>query len=415
MATLKKKPLVSAQKKSSVSDNLYNNSTDLLINDDIKTAKEKLMLDYDRIPLSKIKGRDDNRFELVNIESLAKSIDTVRLAQPVLLRRIDNSYSLQADGETEIVSNISYEIVSGHRRVAAYELLYERNKVLQNRDNIEKYSKIPALILPTGATKAEIDALYEMTNFETRNLTSTDILRHVDYYLNEIQAHDIEEKLKDSSYRGTNKANFIADKFKAINVKINKSQVNKYIYIYENSCDELIDIFQKSYISLNATYDIARKYKIKEPELLEKQKEFVTDILKEQNDERNSTAQKEDEKRKIIAEYLSKNNDESNVKEAIQRTKKQEKDKKIEDAKAIEFSNLMSGLTSMKKKIERINSASTVSHQRKTITEDGLTRLTIDTETPLSEDEKASIRSSYEILKDSFEILEDWMSDLLNS
>ena len=44
-----------------------------------------------------------------------------------------------------------------------------------------------------------------------------------------------------------------------------------------------------------------------------------------------------------------------------------------------------------------------------------LTRLTIDTETPLSEDEKASIRSSYEILKDSFEILEDWMSDLLNS
>ena len=116
MATLKKKPLVSAQKKSSVSDNLYSNSTDLLINDDIKTAKEKLMLDYDRIPLNKIKGRDDNRFELVNIESLAKSIDTVRLAQPVLLRRIDNSYSLQADGETEIVSNISYEIVSGHRR-----------------------------------------------------------------------------------------------------------------------------------------------------------------------------------------------------------------------------------------------------------------------------------------------------------
>lgn len=116
-----------------------------------------------------------------------------------------------------------------------------------------------------------------------------------------------------------------------------------------------------------------------------------------------------------MPEYLSKNNDESNVKEAIQRTKKQEKDKKIEDAKAIEFNNLMSGLTSMKKKIERINSASTVSHQRKTITEDGLTRLTIDTETPLSEDEKASIRSSYEILKDSFEILEDWMSDLLNS
>ena len=147
MATLKKKPLVSAQKKSSVSDNLYNNSTDLLINDDIKTAKEKLMLDYDRIPLNKIKGRDDNRFELVNIESLAKSIDTVRLAQPILLRRIDNSYSLQADGETEIVSNISYEIVSGHRRVAAYELLYERNKVLQNRDNIEKYSKIPMLII----------------------------------------------------------------------------------------------------------------------------------------------------------------------------------------------------------------------------------------------------------------------------
>ena len=413
---LKVKKLESTPKKSSVTDNLYNtNSNNLLINDDIKTAKEKLMLDYDRIPLNKIKGRDDNRFELVNIESLAKSIDTVRLAQPVLLRRIDNSYSIQADGETEVISNISYEIVSGHRRVAAYELLYERNKVLQNRDNIEKYSKIPALILPAGATKAEIDALYEMTNFETRNLTSTDILRHVDYYLSEIQAHDIEEKLKDSSYRGTNKANFIADKFKAINVKINKSQVNRYIFVYENSCEELIDIFQKSYISLNATYSIAKKFKIKEPELLEKQKEFVADILKEQNDERNSVAQKEDEKRKIIAEYLSQSNDDKPVKEAIQRTKEQEKNKKNEDAKSIEFNNLMSGLSSMKKKIERINGASSISHQRKIITEDGLTRLIIDTETPLSEDEKDTIRSSYEILKDAFDTLEDWMSDLLDS
>mgnify|MGYP000976363815 CR=1 FL=1 len=413
---LKVKKLESTPKKSSVTDNLYNtNSNNLLINDDIKTAKEKLMLDYDRIPLNKIKGRDDNRFELVNIESLAKSIDTVRLAQPVLLRRIDNSYSIQADGETEVISNISYEIVSGHRRVAAYELLYERNKVLQNRDNIEKYSKIPALILPAGATKAEIDALYEMTNFETRNLTSTDILRHVDYYLSEIQAHDIEEKLKDSSYRGTNKANFIADKFKTINVKINKSQVNRYIFVYENSCEELIDIFQKSYISLNATYSIAKKFKIKEPELLEKQKEFVADILKEQNDERNSVAQKEDEKRKIIAEYLSQSNDDKPVKEAIQRTKEQEKNKKNEDAKSIEFNNLMSGLSSMKKKIERINGASSISHQRKVITEDGLTRLTIDTETPLSDDEKDTIRSSYEILKDAFDTLEDWMSDLLDS
>ena len=60
---LKVKKLESTPKKSSVTDNLYNtNSENLLINDDIKTAKEKLMLDYDRIPLSKIKGRDDNRF-----------------------------------------------------------------------------------------------------------------------------------------------------------------------------------------------------------------------------------------------------------------------------------------------------------------------------------------------------------------
>lgn len=48
---LKVKKLESTPKKSSVTDNLYNtNSENLLINDDIKTAKEKLMLDYDRIP-----------------------------------------------------------------------------------------------------------------------------------------------------------------------------------------------------------------------------------------------------------------------------------------------------------------------------------------------------------------------------
>lgn len=412
---LKAKSLVSTQKKSSVSDNLYNKgSVDLLINDDLKTAKEKLMLDYDNIDLTKIKSRDDNKFELVNIESLAKSIDTVRLAQPILLRKIDNSYSIQEDGETEIISNISYEIVAGHRRVAAYEMLYEKYRVLQDQENIKKYSKIPALILPAGSTKAEVDALYEMTNFETRNISTTDVLRHIDYYLNEIQSKDIETKLKDATFRGTNKATYIANKFKSINVPINKSQVNKYIYIYENCCEDLIDIFQNSLISLNATYNLAKKYSISEPDLLEKQQNFVAKINEIHTDSTLNSAQKEEEKRKIISVFLDKNNDEKHVKEAIKKTKEKAKKIQNENSKSIEINNLLSSFSSMQKKIDRINAASQISHQRQIHTEDGLVRISIDNDTPLSEDEIIVIRNNYETLKNSFEELEDWLLDILN-
>ena len=188
---LKTKSIGAVQKKTSVTDNLFNGTSGGLINNDDKTASELDVLEQELIDLSDIREMKNNKFPLVSIESLAESIDRVRLGQPIILRPLKKSFNLHDGDDVTEISNVSYEIVAGHRRFAAYKYLLSKYKLLNNEEKIRRYSSIPSQLLPEGATEDEIDSLYKATNFETRNISVTDVLLHIDYYLDQIQANDI--------------------------------------------------------------------------------------------------------------------------------------------------------------------------------------------------------------------------------
>lgn len=266
-----------------------------IINDDAATASSKMMLVQDRISVYDIAEREVNKFELSNVESLADSIRRVRLAQPILLREIS-----QEENRKE-----KYEIVSGHRRYAAYRLLLREATVSGDKSDIDKYEKIPSLVLPKGATKEEIDDLYESTNLESRHLDSSDILRHIPYYLNEIESIDIAQKAKNPKARNTNKAKFIVAKFADIGLKISNTQIKDYIKLYENGTDELISLFDNGIISLTSAQKIARKFPGNDEILSSQQALFVEKVKEIEADKTLLPSEKETKKIAILNDAMS--------------------------------------------------------------------------------------------------------------
>lgn len=87
-----------------------------------------ILSDDTRIPLGLLDAAAHNpRTKLIEIEALAASIDHYTLLQPIVVRRVGGRY----------------ELIGGHRRVAAYRLLHERNP----RD--ARWSMIPAVVRRT--------------------------------------------------------------------------------------------------------------------------------------------------------------------------------------------------------------------------------------------------------------------------
>lgn len=397
-----------ANNAQSVTSSIFANSDDLLINEDIKTAKDKKMLNYELIDLNLITKRKKNKFELSNIESLAQSIDKVRLAQPILLKNLQHTYTIHEDGEeTSYLTKKQFEIVSGHRRYAAYQYLYTKYKEANDLLNMDKYSKIPALILPFGATQEEIDELYESTNLESRQLKTVDLLRHVSYYLNEIDKKDIEEKLVNPKFRGTNKAKYIQEKFKNLNVEISPTHIKRYISIYEKGTKSVIDIFEMGYISLNSAYKISNQYNKKDPLLEEKQNEFAAKILEIQNNERLTEYQKETEKNTLTLSYeMNKSKD---VSSSISAIKKEEKQLKLDEKKQTDVNTLCAMLSSINKKISLAATSSSIYHMEKVNIEDGLTTFEKRQAQYLTAEETEKIQNLCDEISSSLDMLNAWV------
>lgn len=396
------------QSAQTVTTNMFSNSSDLLINDDIKTAKDKKMLSQELIDLDLIIKRKKNRFELSNIESLAQSIDRVRLAQPILLRNLQQTFNIVEDGEvTSAQTRKSFEIVSGHRRYAAYQFLYNKYKAAGDMLNMEKYSKIPALILPVGATQAEIDELYESTNLESRQLKTSDLLRHISYFLNEIEAKDIEEKLINPKFRGTNKAKYIQSKFSNLNVEISPTQIKRYISVYEKGTKDLINIFENGTISLNTCYKISTKFNKADALLEQKQNEFAEKIRQIDSNESLSDFQKETEKNTLTLDFMMDIDNDTTT--SINAIRKQEKQIKLDEKKQTDVETLCSMLSSCYKKISVAATSSSIYHMEKVTVEDGLTTMQKKNATFLTEEETERIQKLCDDISSSIDALNAWV------
>lgn len=115
-------------------------------------ASENFRIDY--IPLDKIQRSENNFFGIREIEELAESIEQNGLQHNIVLRE----------------SDFGYELISGERRLCAFELLRQRHG--------DKYKFIPAKIIKADDVDAEIMLIH--ANTEVRQLTSAELLKSVE-------------------------------------------------------------------------------------------------------------------------------------------------------------------------------------------------------------------------------------------
>lgn len=106
------------------------------------------------IPLFLIDGDDNNFYQLSGVEDLAANIATVGLQQPIRVRPHPEQPS-------------RYLVVSGHRRLAALELL--------ESDDPEKWSEAPCIVETGDASPALQQLRLIYANANTRVMTSAEI------------------------------------------------------------------------------------------------------------------------------------------------------------------------------------------------------------------------------------------------
>lgn len=169
---------------------------------DPNKAVEKAIEEHgiSHIEVSSIINRSENNFETISVITLKKSIRQVGLLSPILVWET-------SDGK--------YMLIAGHRRVTAYrEILNDLRKENASEVEIKKYKTIPAIVfdlvddtdsrLGTDSkyiTKQTEKLMYESSNLEVRQISRTDLSKHILYFYNMIQE---DTKYKDELLRRRN-------------------------------------------------------------------------------------------------------------------------------------------------------------------------------------------------------------------
>lgn len=139
------------------------------------------------IPFDLIHERD-NKYPATEaeIEALADSIYKYGLFQDIMVLPEVNQDTMQ----------VTYRLEAGHKRRKAIKLLLDKAKAGQlekGKTIIANYSKIPAKILPLGATNEQIEAVYNESNIHSRKMTTDSFFAHLSYF----SSYVIDENTKD--------------------------------------------------------------------------------------------------------------------------------------------------------------------------------------------------------------------------
>lgn len=167
------------------------------------------------ILLTSIRERDENTFQMTNVESLADSIADFGLIEPITVWQRDDDHSG------------IYTISAGHRRFKAYQYLNKkfpddpRYKTIAARSYIVTAN--PDLLAKGEKYISEETekGMYLDSNFQARQISYDDTLQYVDYLIerieknsaDQIKALELQEANRDSIQRRSkkiNKSEFIA-------------------------------------------------------------------------------------------------------------------------------------------------------------------------------------------------------------
>lgn len=182
-----------------------------------------------RIALDDIDDNEKNFYSLDKIEELAASIQMVGLLEPVrVVRR----------GPDEI---FPYQLISGHRRTAAYEYLHDTT-------GDDKYAEIPALIME------DLDDLSETFALITANSTA----RELSYAEKLKQEQLLRETLTAMKEAGKpvpkNLGQYIADQ-----IGTSRNEVSRMHSINENLIPEAREQVDKGEMTAQQAYELSRK------------------------------------------------------------------------------------------------------------------------------------------------------------
>lgn len=211
-----------------------------------------------------IQDRKNNNFIKSKINELANSIKEIGLKQPIIVKSIG-----QGEDKYE-----KFEVIAGHRRLAAYKKLYE--------DGDAEYLKIPSLILKDDELEKEYQ-IYLETNTNSRSTTLYEALLNCD--LEEIDFNDISFSTKynnmfypDGVIPRTEKYDnnsvvrylerIVKQNFPSID-EIKTDTIRRYYHLIKNSSDELTKAILEGKISLKQAQTVVRVSKEKQPEIID--------------------------------------------------------------------------------------------------------------------------------------------------
>lgn len=215
------------------------------------------------VNIEDIKDRKNNNFIKDKIEELARSIDEIGLKQPIIVK---------PNGRDE-EGNELFEVIAGHRRLAAYKLLKDKDP--------KKYKKIRAYILEGEELKNE-NKIYLETNTTSRNITLYEALLNCE--LDEIDFNDELFKVKYNNmfypdgniskkekYDNNSIIKYleatIKDNFPTLD-DVKADTIRRYYHLIRNSSEELTKAILDGKITVNQARIIARASKDKQPELI---------------------------------------------------------------------------------------------------------------------------------------------------
>lgn len=178
------------------------------------------------IPLDAIKGNDKNFYEISGIRNLAESISIVGLLDPVRVVAAEDR---------------SYRLVSGHRRLAAYQLLRDESHGME-------FDKIPAIIM------SKLDTLDEEFALLTANATA----RELSYADKLQQEKAMRETLLAMKTQGrqlpTGLSQYIAD-----SMGVSRNEVSRMHTVNENLVPEAMEKVTSGDLNASEAYQLARQ------------------------------------------------------------------------------------------------------------------------------------------------------------
>lgn len=199
-------------------------------NKDLPKTGSTVLMD---IPISIIRNREINKFIVGDIEELAESIYKNGLQQPIVVRQ-----NINEDKQ------INYVVSIGHRRLAAYKLLFQKYG--------KQYEYISAKVL-TSDEELKENEIYLESNSQTRKLTVFEALanfspeemsfedekfknKYLDYMKKMNEYNEKEDKFNDTSLHKY-LVRLIADVYPGM--EVSEATVRKYMPLCSKASDKL--------------------------------------------------------------------------------------------------------------------------------------------------------------------------------